>query len=64
MIETIGGGCIHVEIDAEERTTTATFTFVTPSEPAILGAFVAKLAQGIEILIPIEEIDEDEEDDD
>jgi hypothetical protein len=62
MIETISGGCVHIEVDAEERTTTATFVFATPSEPALLGAFVAKLAQGIEVLIPIEEVDaEDDE---
>jgi len=62
MIETVSGGCVHIEIDAEEGTTTATFAFATPSEPAILGAFVSKLAQGIEVLIPIEEEDEDEDD--
>ena len=61
MIETVSGGCVHIEIDAEERTTTATFVFATPNEPAILGAFVSKLAQGVEVLIPIEE--EEESDD-
>ena len=59
MIETVSGGCVHIEIDAEDGTTSATFTFATPNEPAILGAFVSKLAQGIEVLIPIEEIEED-----
>ena len=59
MIQTINGGCVHIEIDAEDGTTSATFTFATPNEPAILGAFVSKLAQGIEVLIPIEEIEED-----
>lgn len=61
MIETISGGCIHIEVDAEEGQTSATFVFATPSEPAILGAFVAKLAQGIEVLIPIEEMDEEDD---
>jgi len=61
MIETISGSCIHVEIDAEERTTSATFIFTTPNEPAILGCFVSKLAQGIEVLIPIEEMDEEDD---
>jgi hypothetical protein len=64
MIETVSGGCIHIEIDGEEGSTTAAFTFPTPSEPALLGVLVSKLAQGIEILIPVEELDEDEEDDD
>ena len=59
MIETVSGGCVHIEIDADEGTTSATFTFPTPNEPAILGAFVSKLAQGIEVLIPIEEVEED-----
>jgi hypothetical protein len=63
MIETISGSCVHVEIDAEEGTTSATFIFATPSEPAILGCFVSKLAQGIEVLIPIEEVEVDDEDD-
>jgi len=61
MIETVSGGCVHIEIDADERTTSATFTFLTPTEPAILGAFVSKLAQGIEVLIPIEEVEEDDD---
>jgi hypothetical protein len=61
MIETVSGGCVHVEIDAEEGTTSATFVFSTPSEPAILGAFIAKVAQGIEVLIPIEEADEEDD---
>jgi hypothetical protein len=61
MIETISGGCVHVEIDAEEGTTSATFVFPTPSEAAILGGFIAKLAQGIEVLIPIEEVDEEDD---
>jgi len=62
MIETVSGGCIHIEVDAEEGTTTATFVFPTPQSPAILGAFVAKVAQGIEVLIPIEEEDENDDD--
>jgi hypothetical protein len=62
MIETISGSCIHVEIDGEEGTTSATFIFSTPTEPAILGCFVSKLAQGIEVLIPIEEMEEDDAD--
>jgi len=61
MIETISGSCIHVEIDGEEGTTSATFIFATPNEPAILGCFVSKLAQGIEVLIPIEEMDEEDD---
>ena len=62
MIEPISGSCVHVEIDAEEGTTSAAFIFATPSEPAILGCFVSKLAQGMEVLIPIEEVEEEPDD--
>ena len=61
MIQTVNGGCVHIEIDAEDGLTHATFIFSTPTEPAILGCFVSKLAQGIEVLIPIEEMDEEDD---
>lgn len=64
MIQTISGGCVHIEIDAEDGSTTVTFTFRTPNNPQILGDFVAKLAEGIEVLVPIDNPDDEEEDDD
>lgn len=63
-IQTVTGGCIHVEIDAEEGTTHATFVFRTPSLPETLGGFITMLAQGIEILVPIADPDDEEDDDD
>jgi len=63
-IQTIMGGCIHVEIDAEEGTTHATFVFKTPSVPETLGGFITMLAHGIEILVPITDPDDEENDDD
>ena len=63
MIETVSGGCIHIEIDAEEGTTTATFVFPTPQRaPQSWVLLSAKVAQGIEVLIPIEEEDENDDD--
>ena len=63
-IQTINGGCVHIEIDAEDGFTHATFAFRTPTLPETLGGFVAKLAQGIEVLVPIADPDDEEDDDD
>lgn len=63
-IQTVTGGCVHVEIDAEEGTTHATFVFRTPSIPETLGGFITMLAQGIEVLVPIADPDDEEDDDD
>jgi len=64
MIQTVSGGCVHIEIDAEEGTTSATFVFKTPNSPETLGGFITKLAHGIEVLVPIEDLDDEEDDDD
>jgi len=63
MIQTVSGGCIHIEIDAEDGLTHATFVFKTPQKPQILGDFVSKISQGIEVLVPIDDPDEEEDDD-
>jgi hypothetical protein len=65
-IQTINGGCIHIEVDAEEGTTHATFVFKTPSLPETLGGFITMLAHGIEVLVPLPDPDDEEpeEDDD
>ncbi len=63
-IQTVTGGCIHIEIDAEEGTTNATFVFKTPSKPETLGGFVMMLASGIEILVPIADPEDEETEDD
>jgi hypothetical protein len=63
-IQTVNGGCVHIEIDAEDGLTHATFVFKSPQNPEILGGFVSMLAQGIEVLVPITDPDDEEEDDD
>jgi hypothetical protein len=63
-IQTINGGCVHIDIDAEDGLTHATFVFKTPSLPETLGGFVTMLSQGIEVLVPIAYPDDEEEDDD
>jgi len=35
-IQTVNGGCIHIEIDAEDGLTHATFVFKSPQNPEIL----------------------------
>ena len=63
-IQTITGSCLHIEIDGEEGTTHATFVFKTPSIPDTLGNFIKMLAMGIEVLVPIENPEDEEDDDD
>jgi len=63
-IQTITGSCFHIEIDGEEGITQATFTFKTPSVPETLGGFITMLAHGIEILVPIADPNDEEDDDD
>jgi len=63
-IQTITGSCFHIEIDGEEGTTQATFVFKTPSVPETLGGFITMLAHGIEILVPIADPNDEEDDDD
>jgi hypothetical protein len=63
-IQTVNGGCIHIEIDAEDGLTHATFVFKTPQNPEIIGGFVTMLTQGIEVLVPITDPDDEEDDDD
>jgi hypothetical protein len=63
-IQTVTGGCVHIDIDAEDGLTHATFVFKTPSLPETLGGFITMLAQGIEVLVPIADPDDEEEDDD
>jgi hypothetical protein len=62
-IQTVTGGCVHIEIDAEDGLTHATFVFKTPTVPETLGGFVTMLSRGIEVLVPIDDPDEEEDDD-
>ena len=63
-IQTINGNCIHIEVDAEEGITNATFVFKTPSLPETLGGFITMLAHGIEVLVPLPDPDDEEPEDD
>jgi hypothetical protein len=51
-------------MDAEDGLTHATFVFRTPQNPQILGDFIEKISQGIEVLVPIEDPDDEEDDSD
>ena len=53
------GGCTHMEVDAETRMTTATFTFLTPTDPDDFGALMTRLAGGVEVMIEVEDEDDD-----
>jgi hypothetical protein len=64
VIQTVSGGCVHIEMDAEDGLTHATFVFRTPQNPQILGDFIEKISQGIEVLVPIEDPDDEEDDSD
>jgi hypothetical protein len=63
-IQTINGGCIHIEIDAEDGLTHATFAFKTPSLPETLGGFVTMLAHGIEVLVSLPDLEDEEPEED
>jgi len=63
-IQTVNGGCVHIEIDAEDGLTHATFVFKTPQNPEIIGGFVTMLSQGVEVLVPIADLDDEEDDKD
>ena len=63
-IQTINGGCVQIDIDAEEGLTHATFVFKTPSLPETIGGFVTMLTRGIEVLVPIPDPDDEEPEDD
>jgi hypothetical protein len=54
----VQGFCTHLEVEAESRTTEASFVFPTPPDPIEFGALMTRLASGIEVLI-----DSDEDDD-
>ncbi len=63
-IQTINGGCVQIDIDAEEGLTHATFVFKTPSLPETIGGFVTMLTRGIEVLVPIPDPDDEEPEED
>lgn len=62
-IQTITGWCTHLEVDAEDGLTTATLAFRTPSNSDTLGLFIARLTSGIEVLVPLPNDKEPDDDD-
>jgi len=55
----VPGFCTHLEVDAESRTTGASFAFMTPQDPSDFGALMTRLASGIEVMIEVEDEDDD-----
>jgi hypothetical protein len=53
------GGCLHLEVDAKSSMTTATFQFLTPTDPMDFGSLMTRLAAGIEVLIEVDDEDDD-----
>ena len=51
----ISGFCTHLEVDAESRTTEASFAFMTPQDPGDFGDLMVRLAAGIEVMIEVED---------
>lgn len=51
------GHLTHLEIDAEEGTTTATLVFPTPDTAYNIASLVHRLVDGIEVLVNVEEDD-------
>ena len=54
----IPGFCTHLEVDAESRTTSASFAFMTPQDPMDFAGLMARLASGIEVMIEVEDEDD------
>ncbi|NBT32477.1 MAG: hypothetical protein EBT13_11430 [Rhodobacteraceae bacterium] len=59
-IQTVNGGCVHIDIDAEDGLTHATFVFNTPTTPEAIGDFITMLTRGIEVLVPLTNTDDEE----
>jgi len=54
----IPGFCTHLEVNAESRTTEASFAFMTPQDPTDFGELMTRLASGIEVMIEVEDDDD------
>jgi len=49
------GYCKHIEVDANNHSTIATFTFMTPNDAEDFAGLMVRLASGIEVLISVED---------
>lgn len=63
-IHTLSGYPTYIEVDAETGRTEVTFNFKTPSDPDLFAGFMKNLFTGVELLVEVEEVVEEEEDDD
>ena len=51
----VPGYCKHIEVDAENRSTIATFNFMTPNDVEDFAGLMVRLASGIEVMISVED---------
>jgi len=63
-IHTLSGYPTYIEVDAETGRTQVTFDFKTPSDADLFAGFMRNLFTGVEVLVDVDEVDEEEEDDD
>lgn len=63
-IHTLQGHPTYIEVDAETGRTEVTFDFKTPKDADIFAVFMRNLFVGVEVLVDVDEVDEEEEDDD
>lgn len=54
----VPGYCKHIEVDADNHATVATFAFMTPIEPEDFAGLMVRLASGIEVMISVEDDDD------
>ena len=54
----VPGYCKHIEVDADDHSTVATFSFMTPIDADDFAGLMVRLASGIEVMISVED-DED-----
>lgn len=63
-IHTLQGHPTYIEVDAETGRTEVTFDFKTPKDADIFAVFMRNLFVGVEVLVDVDEVDEEEDDDD
>lgn len=63
-IHTLQGHPTYIEVDAETGRTEVTFDFKTPKDADIFAVFMRNLFVGVEVLVDVDEVDEEEEEDD
>lgn len=51
----VPGFCTHIEVDAENRTTEASFAFMTPQDPEDFAGLMVRLAGGVEVIINVDD---------